>query len=204
MVKKDGAEDLRIKRTKKSIRDAFFELIDEKGYDHTCVKDITQRAMISRNTFYLHYADKHDLFEKICDELTQKLFLKAGDQLRKVRQNEFTLQSVASIIKTAMTTVDDNIYEYRVLFSVSGTSDILTDKINHIARCFIDLIKDDIDGISELSMAYIVSGITGVIKYHVLHGANDIDRECENFTRIHLKSIIEIASGTRRREERSQ
>lgn len=43
--------DLRIRRTKKSIRDAFFELIDENGFDSVTVKDITDRALISRNTF---------------------------------------------------------------------------------------------------------------------------------------------------------
>ena len=35
--------DLRIRRTKKSIRDAFFELIDENGFDSVTVKDITER-----------------------------------------------------------------------------------------------------------------------------------------------------------------
>ena len=58
MAKRDGTVDLRIKRTQKSIKNAFYELIEEKGFDHISVKDITERAMISRNTFYLHYNDK--------------------------------------------------------------------------------------------------------------------------------------------------
>ena len=61
MAKRDGTVDLRIKRTQKSIKNAFYELIEEKGFDHISVKDITERAMISRNTFYLHYNDKFDL-----------------------------------------------------------------------------------------------------------------------------------------------
>ena len=64
--------DLRIRRTKKSIRDAFFELIDENGFDSVTVKDITDRALISRNTFYLHYEDKFDLLNKISNELMRK------------------------------------------------------------------------------------------------------------------------------------
>lgn len=52
MAKRDGTVDLRIKRTQKSIKNAFYELIVEKGFDHISVKDITERAMISRNTFY--------------------------------------------------------------------------------------------------------------------------------------------------------
>ena len=63
MAKRDGTVDLRIKRTQKSIKNAFYELIEEKGFDHISVKDITERAMISRNTFYLHYNDKFDFRE---------------------------------------------------------------------------------------------------------------------------------------------
>ena len=66
--------DLRIRRTKKSIRDAFFELIDENGFDSVTVKDITDRALISRNTFYLHYEDKFDLLNKISNELMRKVY----------------------------------------------------------------------------------------------------------------------------------
>ena len=182
MAKKDGTVDLRIKRTQSAIKSAFFELIEEKEFEHISVKDITDRAMISRNTFYLHYSDK---------------FFRSGKQLRRVQQKEFTVESTASIIKCAINAVEEDREAYRILFSVSGASEILTDKINVMARRFMDFIKDDIDGISEWTMAYIVSGITGVIRYHVMHGAQNIDLECENFARIHLKSIIEIVSKSR-------
>ena len=57
MAKRDGTVDLRIKRTQKSIKNAFYELIEEKGFDHISVKDITERAMISRiYTLSLHDA----------------------------------------------------------------------------------------------------------------------------------------------------
>lgn len=45
MAKKDGTVDLRIQRTQKSIKQAFFDLIEEEGFDHISVKDITARAM---------------------------------------------------------------------------------------------------------------------------------------------------------------
>ena len=43
MAKKDGTVDLRIQRTQKSIKQAFFDLIEEEGFDHISVKDITAR-----------------------------------------------------------------------------------------------------------------------------------------------------------------
>ncbi|WP_313640553.1 TetR/AcrR family transcriptional regulator [Paenibacillus sp.] len=59
--------DLRVIRTKESIRQALVELINEKGFDAITVKDITTKANINRGTFYAHYQDKFDLMTK-CEE----------------------------------------------------------------------------------------------------------------------------------------
>jgi len=66
---RDSNTDLRIIRTKESIRDALVELIDEKGFEAITVKDITTRAKINRGTFYAHYQDKFDLMTKCEDEI---------------------------------------------------------------------------------------------------------------------------------------
>ena len=64
---RESNTDLRVIRTKESIRDALVELIDEKGFEAITVKDITTRAKINRGTFYAHYQDKFDLMTK-CEE----------------------------------------------------------------------------------------------------------------------------------------
>ncbi|MDE6470334.1 MAG: TetR/AcrR family transcriptional regulator [Eubacterium sp.] len=201
MSKKDGLDDLRVRRTQKAIRVAFFELVKEKGFEHISVKDITDRALISRNTFYLHYADKYDLFNKICDDLMRTLFFRVGKRLRRAQQNDFDVESVASIIKSSILAIEENKEEYLILFSVSGTANILTDKINQISTIFLNFIKDDIEGISEWSMAYIIAGIAGFIRYYVLNGIENLDEECLNFSKIHFKSIIEIAQNTRNKKD---
>ncbi|PZX01623.1 TetR family transcriptional regulator [Psychrobacillus insolitus] len=61
--------DLRIIRTKESIRVALVELIEEKGFEAITVKDITTRAKINRGTFYAHYQDKYDLMTKSEEEI---------------------------------------------------------------------------------------------------------------------------------------
>ncbi|MDB3084071.1 TetR family transcriptional regulator [Clostridioides difficile] len=67
------SSDRRTIRTKKMIRSALAELIDEKGFNNVSVTDLTQRADINRGTFYLHYVDKFDLLEKIEDEIIQEI-----------------------------------------------------------------------------------------------------------------------------------
>lgn len=65
--------DRRVMRTKKMIRSALAELIEEKGFSNISVTDLTQRADINRGTFYLHYIDKYDLLEKIENEIIQEI-----------------------------------------------------------------------------------------------------------------------------------
>ena len=60
--------DLRISRTHKMIKEAFFELMDSIGFEKITVQGLTKKAMISRTTFYLHYQDKYDLLDKIENE----------------------------------------------------------------------------------------------------------------------------------------
>ncbi len=68
------ANDLRVKRSQKFLRDALIDLIEERGFDALTVGEITERAMVSRATFYRNYQDKYDLVEQIYAEATQALF----------------------------------------------------------------------------------------------------------------------------------
>lgn len=53
--------DRRIAKTQNAIQSAFLEMLLKVGFDAITVKDITEKANISRKTFYLHYMDKFDL-----------------------------------------------------------------------------------------------------------------------------------------------
>lgn len=63
-------KDLRVIKSKKNIRNAFIELMHEKGYHNITVTDIAQKALINRKTFYFHYETKDDLYNEIADEIT--------------------------------------------------------------------------------------------------------------------------------------
>lgn len=65
--------DRRILKTRRDIRKACIELIEEKGFEAMTVLDIAERANINRGTFYLHYVDKFDLLDKYEDELFEKI-----------------------------------------------------------------------------------------------------------------------------------
>ena len=69
-------------RTKKAIKHAFSELIEQKGLDSLTVSDVARVAGINRGTFYLHYVDKDDLKNQLeaeaLAEIKSRLFNNAG------------------------------------------------------------------------------------------------------------------------------
>lgn len=60
-----NTEDLRIRRTKESIRNALKQMVMEMPYEKITVKGLADRAMINRNTFYLHYESTDDVLREI-------------------------------------------------------------------------------------------------------------------------------------------
>src|SRR5258708_6390284 len=60
--------DRRIQRTHQMLRQAFIEIMQEKGFAATSIQDITERANVNRGTFYIHYADKYMLLNEVIRE----------------------------------------------------------------------------------------------------------------------------------------
>ena len=58
---KPKKEDLRVRRTKKLLSNALFNLIRKKPFEKITVCDICEEAMVHRATFYSHYSDKDEL-----------------------------------------------------------------------------------------------------------------------------------------------
>jgi AcrR family transcriptional regulator len=65
--------DLRVRRTHKLLWAALLEELAERPFAEISVKDICERAMVHRTTFYKHYTDKYALLEhgmqRIVDDL---------------------------------------------------------------------------------------------------------------------------------------
>ncbi len=80
---RDSNLDLRVVRTKTAIRNAFVELIEEKGFDAITVKDITTKANINRGTFYAHYQDKFDLMTKCQKKLCMSFLVLQNRNFQK-------------------------------------------------------------------------------------------------------------------------
>lgn len=53
-------EDLRVKKTKQALNNAFAELIKEKPFEDISINELCNKAGVRRATFYKHFKDKYD------------------------------------------------------------------------------------------------------------------------------------------------
>lgn len=61
--RRDGTvrEDARVIRSKRDLANALEELLTEKNFDDITIKEISEKAMVSKLTFYNNFLDKKDL-----------------------------------------------------------------------------------------------------------------------------------------------
>ena len=69
------ATDRRTKYTKTVIRQALFDLLQEKPINKITVTDVCKLADINRSTFYSHYEDVYALLASIQNELFENVVL---------------------------------------------------------------------------------------------------------------------------------
>lgn len=75
MVRKSApcSEDRRITRTKRALRQALIELMEERGFDGFTVNDLCERADLNRGTFYNHFHDKDQLLSTLENDILADL-----------------------------------------------------------------------------------------------------------------------------------
>lgn len=71
-------EDLRVRRTHKLLWDALMAEMTERRFEEISVKDVCERAMVHRTTFYKHYDDKYVLLERGMRQMYEALL--AGEE----------------------------------------------------------------------------------------------------------------------------
>lgn len=88
-MSRDPQNDLRYIKTEALIRKTFQDMLREMDYAQMSIKELTDRAMINRKTFYLHYETLDELLGKLQTELYMELLesisdLNIPDDLEKI------------------------------------------------------------------------------------------------------------------------
>lgn len=117
--------DPRVKRTRKRVQDALFELARDRGFEQIAVSDIAERAGINRSTFYQHYADKETVLADALDAAAAE----AGAAL----DAEIVLtDGPPDVLQHFLEHIEANASIYRQVFLGAGSGLALTRLSSHI------------------------------------------------------------------------
>jgi len=73
-MKTEKKQDLRVLKTRKAIFDTFKNMVMEMDARNITIKELADRALIHRKTFYLHYQSIEFLYEDILNEVMKDYF----------------------------------------------------------------------------------------------------------------------------------
>lgn len=153
------ATDRRTKYTKSVIRQALFELLQEKPLAKITVTDICKLADINRSTFYSYYEDVYALLTSIQNELFENVV--------------FTLNTddwYTDLLKL----VDENKDLFQVLIGPHGDPSFIRQLFylgyDSSMRIWQKLYPNVSNTILDYSYAYLANGIVGILENWVCSG----------------------------------
>lgn len=123
-------------RSRKLIRGAFLELIQEKEVEKITVTDIIKRADINRGTFYAHYQDIRDLMEQMGNETLNTVI----GLLEEFNYHNFLHDPLPLVMKISQWLEGDVEY-YRILVNARGSEAFLC----KLKEVFIEQMERDSD-----------------------------------------------------------
>lgn len=146
------SEDKRVRRTKRLLRQALADLMQEKDFKDITVTDLVERADINRGTFYVHYRDVYDLREKIENEMIEKCRSMLEGFLPS-KEN----QSLRPMLNRAVDYVDENRNMVRSLLKASGAYSFESKMMRIVEECRLLLLHNN----NTQEQAYISRFIAG-------------------------------------------
>ncbi|MCC3376103.1 TetR/AcrR family transcriptional regulator [Cohnella sp. REN36] len=176
MTETPKQEDRRTLRTKKLLRRALLEIIEEKGVEGITVRDLTDRAEINRGTFYLHYQDVPNLLDKLQEEIFAGLAEIIHEMDIAKLLSESTNDKPASSLLQIFEYLDRHADYFRVMLSPKGDISIAIRFKNEMTRRMYDKLttfqpQEELMLVSrEWLIAYVSSATLGVIQHWLSTG----------------------------------
>lgn len=159
--------DLRVKKTLINIKKAFFDIKKRKPLDKISVKELSEKAMINKATFYLHYKDIYDLSEKVEKDLIDEMMTEIKKcKLQKNRESYHKM--IETVNKTVLSYYDQII----VVFTDNKNSRF----VEHFQNSIMEYICTEIPEFRnndeiKLMISYMLYGT-----YHIL-SKSDYNKE---------------------------
>lgn len=170
--------DRRVKRTKKALRDALFELLETKTINQITVTELTTLADVNRATFYFYYTDLLDMLQQIQNEAYQ-LF---SDIISESTSSINTIEGFTEYADSLLEFCKD--HERLCRFIINN--DVNNQLFQQIQFLMLNNIPNTKDNFSENNPArystnFILTAITGVLIDWMNEGMKIPTRELARF-----------------------
>lgn len=162
MEKKSETKDRRIGKTQKSIRDALVNLLTEKDVSLITIKELAERANINRKTFYMHYTSIDDIFDKLENEIIEKLLLILE------KYDFFQAQFDGYAFFTSLNNVITEDYDFYEKLVRVNSYNVLFTKVKKILKdTIIEKFREKLEINNEMLSLYAEFTASGLISMYV-------------------------------------
>lgn len=187
---KNGGIDKRVIKTKNAIFEAFKQLVQEKDMSDITISELTQKANITRSTFYMYYNTVGDVRTDIENTIMARI-----DRIMSetdIRNSIRNLYPLLSMLADEILKQDQN---NRYILS-SSTSGQLMDKINdRIVEAYMHWFKENEGSTNDIGkvkyiVAFAAAGMTECFKIWFNHKSSlTLEELCKNISDAMSKGI---------------
>lgn len=184
------AEDLRVQRTKKAIKTAFIELVNEEGFTDVTIKGIAEKASINRQTFYNYYQDKYDLTEQLNNEYLEILKKVIQYRVQELKDTDRTLPFLSDFYESKyFTEVLANREAIMALMSIQYNQNSFKDRLR---KLLIDIIQEQLSiEFTDLDIAVIGSFYINMISFIAKNNVKPTEQDLAELRKLVLIMVMQ-------------
>ena len=158
--KRKTADDTRYTKTEVALETAMINLLEHTTVNKISIVSLCREANINKSTFYLHYRDIYDYYDKLSQSVADEI---AGI-FTKYSYEQFILQFNTIFINILNTIKEKRLI--RVMLNSSNGDAVLSRITNTVNKAFISKYSDSISNAREFEIksCFITSGTLGLIQ----------------------------------------
>lgn len=166
--------DIRIKRTKKMLENALFELMKDKPVEKITPTELCRKATVNRNTFYSHYSSVTELYESIENSLINSV-----DE--SLNESSTTVEAITIVCKMlkANQTLSNIIFSKHLSSKIMNRVFIMTNRFN------MNKMKSESNNLSDnykqMVSAYTIMGSAAALECWVRNGMQEEPEKIAEF-----------------------
>lgn len=169
-------EDRRVGKSKNAIKKVFLEHLKNKPLNKISVAQVSREANVGRKTFYLHYEDIYDLYDKIESEIYSDMV-----QIFEESYPDPNTYDLVKLIETITKYIADNKDIFFILTGSPPDGKPMQKLKNLFHKKLLQRgYGSKVSKYDEMECLFIVSGIIGVVENWLYKGLVLTQKEIAN------------------------